>query len=124
MSAAAVMSDRACQCCGVDPLAVACEAQVVRALEVLGKRIVRRQSSRWVELGGLPWHEVHTRWAPDARDLDSTLESAWDLIPDLCRRWEHPNPQRVVERLDWYTRRIVEFRQSPSPHDVARVIGL
>ena len=129
MSAATttVMSDRACQCCGVDPLAVACEALVVRALEVLGKRIVR--SSRGphrdaYHAGERQWHEAHLDHRPSPSHVDATLAKAWDLVPDVCRQWGEPDPDAVADRLDWYTRWLIRCRELPTAVDVARVLGV
>lgn len=115
-------TERACSCCGVDPLAVACESIVVRALEVLGKRIVRQRRSRWVQLGATPWYEVHTLWSPKETDVNATLEHAWDLVPDLCIRWGHDDPVGLAQRLDAYTRQLVWDGEMPTLEGVRATV--
>ena len=45
-------------------LLAVCDVLVVKALEQLGKRIVRGERSRFRLLGTRPWYTVHTIWPP------------------------------------------------------------
>lgn len=60
-----------------------CDVLVIRALETVGKRIVRVDRSRYQRLGGKPWHLAHTIWQPEASMIDKALLGAWDVVPPL-----------------------------------------
>jgi hypothetical protein len=129
----------ACPCCGtvrdvtVDPLVAACDVLVLRALEVVGKRIVRspdvgkdgspggmyggravrRDEGRFRRTRMLTeeraWHEAHLLWRPDRRTLDKALETAWDAVPLLFAEYGccGATPQQVTMILDRYVRDLV-----------------
>src|SRR5690606_11763710 len=44
-------------------LLAVCEVLVVKALEVIGKRIVREERSRFKKFDGRPWHLAPTVWS-------------------------------------------------------------
>ena len=82
----------ACPVCGAysgstlataPPLLAVCDVLVVRALESVGKRIVRAERSRFRVKGTRPWHEAHTIWTPDQGMIDKGLVGSWDVIPAL-----------------------------------------
>jgi hypothetical protein len=105
-------------------LAAACDLAVVRALELIGKRVVRVERSRFGALSrtGRPWHEAHTIWQPDSVMVDSALSGAWTTLPRLVN--EH-GCCSVVEAalqatLDDYVRGLVLARQ---PHEFADLEG-
>src|SRR3546814_20069883 len=60
-----------------------CDVLVLKALDSLGRKIIRQPRSRFKEFGGRPWHVAHTQWRPDVKDVDRTLDSAWDVLPAL-----------------------------------------
>ena len=64
-----------------DSIVAACDVLVLRALELVGKRIVRLERSRYGRMQGRPWHEVHLLWQPDAQAVEQGLEHAWDSVP-------------------------------------------
>ena len=64
-------------------LLAVCDVLVVRALEGVGKRIVRVDRSRYNRLGGRPFHLAHTLWQPDHAMLTKGLANAWDVVPAL-----------------------------------------
>ncbi len=81
-----------CPVCGaysLDPdgtisaLLAVCDVLVVKALEALGKYIVRADRSRFRQLGTRPWSEAHTIWTPDDMMVSKALKSAWDVVPAL-----------------------------------------
>lgn len=81
-----------CPCCGsyiesamgiASPLLAVCDVLVVRALEAVGKRIVRAERARFTRLGTRQWHEAHTIWPPDEPSTAKTLTNAWDVVPAL-----------------------------------------
>lgn len=104
-----------CPCCGAPtstPLAqgsallAVCDVLVVRALEGLGKRLVRAERSRYRVLGTRPWHEAHTIWRPDESLVVKSLRGSWDVIPALLLHHGLAGvPSRAVEEmLDQYVR--------------------
>lgn len=60
-----------------------CDVLVLKALDSLGRKIIRQPRSRFKEFDGRPWHVAHTQWRPDVKDVDRTLDSAWDVLPAL-----------------------------------------
>lgn len=60
-----------------------CDALVTQALASLGRKIVRQPRSRFKEFDGRPWQIAHTVWRPDPKDVDRTLDTAWDVLPAL-----------------------------------------
>ena len=60
-----------------------CDVLVIKALDALGRKIVRQPRSRFKEFDGRPWHVAHTRWRPDPKDVERTLDTAWDVLPAL-----------------------------------------
>lgn len=64
-------------------LLAVCDVLVVRALEAVGKRIVRTERSRYSRLGNKPWHMAHTIWSPDSSMVDKGLSGSWDVIPAM-----------------------------------------
>ena len=97
-------------------LAAACDMAVIRALELVGKRVTRDQRSRFGALNksGKDWHEAHTIWRPEPPQVDAALAGAWSVLPRLlndhgCCSLERPALHRV---LDDYVRDLV-FAQKP-----------
>jgi len=64
-----------------------CDVLVVKAMETLGKWVVRvggRQ--RFHELAGpplTPLHLAHTLWAPSEAEVNKALRGAWDVVPAM-----------------------------------------
>ncbi len=89
-----------------------CNVLVVTALASLGRKIVRQPRSRFKEFNGRPWHVAHTQWRPDVKDVDRTLDSAWDVLPALlsARRADALgiSAEQVVTCLDEYVRLLLE----------------
>jgi hypothetical protein len=141
------MGDRdACPCCGtvrdvtVDPLVAACDVLVLRALEVVGKRVcrapdvgkdgspggmvngrqLRRDEGRMrmtrMLSEGRPFHEAHLLWRVDRRSLDKALEHAWDAVPLLFDEYGccGATPQQIAIILDRYVRDLVTAQQGHS----------
>lgn len=81
-----------CPVCGAYSLApdanmsallAVCNVLVVKALETMGKWIVRAERSRFRVLGTRPWHEAHTIWQPTDATVTKALKSAWDVVPAM-----------------------------------------
>lgn len=98
-------------------LLAASDVLILRALELIGKRIVRVERSRFARLEHRPFHEAHCLWQPDGEMLDKALETAWQLVPMVVR--EHArddiSPEQVVLVLDRYVRDLVHGMKG---HDV------
>lgn len=91
---------------------------VLKALEVVGKRIVRVSRTRYNLRQNRPWHESHTLWRPDGPMMDKGLEAAWDLVPVLIDSQGLSatfSASAVVPMLDRYAR---DLLMSGTPHDV------
>lgn len=104
-----------CACCGAlsltptaqsSALLAVCDVLVVRALEAVGKRIVRVERSRFNRLGSQPWHVAHTIWKPDDHTVDKALSGAWDVVPAMLDSHGCCNvtPTLVTGVLDCYVR--------------------
>lgn len=64
-------------------LLAVCDVLVVRALEAVGKRVVRVDRSRFSRMNGRPWHLAHTLWQPDESMTNKALAGAWDVVPAM-----------------------------------------
>lgn len=65
-------------------LLAVCDVLVVRALEAIGKKIIRQERSRFSRFGHRPWHEAHTVWAPPREDMvERDLSNAWEIVPAM-----------------------------------------
>ena len=67
-------------------LAAACDVAVLRALELVGKRVARDGRSRYgaMQRSGRAWHEAHTIWTPEPGQVEAALAGAWTLLPRLA----------------------------------------
>jgi hypothetical protein len=74
----------------VSILLAVCDVLVVKALEKVGKMIVRSRGDRgrWQALNtrGLPLHQAHTLWPPQQADIERGLHGAWDVVPALLQQ--------------------------------------
>lgn len=134
------MADR-CQCCGAltevayDPLVAACDVLVLRALELIGMRVVRARSvpgdrrvreetgrTRYARMRDerVPWHHAHMLWPAADADVDTGLASAWANVGLVLD--EHgccgATPGQVATILDRYVRDLIAARQG---HDVTEL---
>lgn len=64
-------------------LLAVCDVLVVRALELVGKQIVRAERPRHRILGTRPWHTAHTIWRPEPIMVERGLRGSWDVIPAM-----------------------------------------
>ena len=94
---------------------------VLRALELVGKRVARDGRARYgaMQKSGKTWHEAHTIWRPEASQVDAALAGAWSVLPRLnsdhgCCSIGEPDLYRV---LDEYVREVA-FAQKPHTFDV------
>ena len=98
-------------------LAAACDMAVLRALELVGKRVARVERARYgaMQKSGRGWHEAHTIWRPERSMVDAALAGAWSILPRLasdhgCCGLADP---ALVLLLDGYVRELVA---SGRPH--------
>lgn len=87
-------------------LLAVCDVLVVRALEAVGKRVVRADRSRFNRLGTRPWHLAHTIWTPDPSMIDKGLSGSWDVIPAMLDNHGccGVTSRQVQEMIDSYVR--------------------
>lgn len=64
-------------------LLAVCDVLVIKALETMGKWIVRAERSRFRVMGTRPWYVAHTFWQPDDHTVDKALKNAWDVVPAM-----------------------------------------
>ena len=121
-----------CSCCGqpvsheADPLVAAADLLVIRALELVGKRIVhtdrRTRGERAQRLAdeGLAWHEAHTLWPADEDVVEKGLAVAWDPVALVLV--EHgccgATPDQITLLLDRYAR---DLLLTQTPHRVGEL---
>lgn len=62
-------------------LLAVCDILVIRALQDMGKWLLRVSRLRHTEWGDRALHEVHTRWQATDEVVDKALKNAWDVVP-------------------------------------------
>ncbi len=81
-----------CPVCGAMSLApmertttllAVCDVLTLKALEALGKYIVRVEGARYriLKAQELPYTVAHTLWTAPDRMVDKALRGAWDVVP-------------------------------------------
>jgi hypothetical protein len=109
-----------CDAMACDPLIAASDVLVLRALELVGKRVVRQDRSRYKRLGNLPWFEAHCLWRVDPTTLDKALADAWSMVPIVVRSWPCSELDSAQLRaiLDRYVRELVGSQRG---HEIAEL---
>ena len=94
---------------------------VVKALEAVGKRIVRQDRARFNALKGRPFHEAHVLWPTDIVTVGKATKGAWDVVPALLDNHGCPGVDsgRVVTLLDAY---VSQLATHGAPHTLARLV--
>lgn len=87
-----------------------CDVLVMKALESMGKRLVRMNRSRFQIIGDQPFHVAHTIWQADDETVAKAIKGAWDVVPVLIEN--HGGdcdvaPDDVAEMLDDYVHDLV-----------------
>ena len=67
----------------VSTLLAVSDVLVYKALESMGKSILRSQRGRFKVLGSRPFHEAHTIGQGDDVTVGKVLKRAWDVVPAL-----------------------------------------
>jgi hypothetical protein len=93
-------------------LAAACDIAVIRALELIGKRVARTNGSYFggLKRSGKGYHEAHEVYPLEAvAALDAALAGAWATLPRLVA--DHGccsiADQNLTALLDSYVREVV-----------------
>ena len=107
------------------PLVAACDVLTLRCLEVIGKRTVRSQRSRYKDIQGKPWHIAHTLWQPEHEMVEKALLDAWVVLPDLVDRWGCLgwDVGQLSLVLDRYIRDVCYSMKPHDPDDLAYRLG-
>ena len=94
---------------------------VVKALEAVGKRIVRADRARFNALKGRPFHEAHVLWPTDVVTVSKATKGAWDVVPALLDNHGCPGIEsgRVVTMLDAY---VTQVATHGVPHRLDRLV--
>lgn len=94
---------------------------VVKALEAVGKRVVRADRARFNALKGRPFHEAHVLWPTDVLTVSKATKGAWDVVPALLDNHGCPGVEsgRVVTLLDAY---VTQVATHGVPHRLARLV--
>lgn len=102
-------------------LLAVCDVLVVKALEVLGKRIVREERQRFARFAGRPWHTAHTVWQAPRALTAKSLERAWDVVPALLDTHGccGVTSRQVSQMLDDYVHDLVLTGTAHSIDDLA-----
>lgn len=95
---------------------------VVKALESVGKRIVRAERARFNALKGRPFHEAHVLWPTDIIIVSKATKGAWDVVPALLDNHGCPGVEsgRVVTLLDAYVSQVATHGV---PHRLDRLVS-
>lgn len=94
---------------------------VVKALEAVGKRVVRADRARFNALKGRPFHEAHVLWPTDVLTVSKATKGAWDVVPALLDNHGCPGVEsgRVVTLLDAY---VTQVATHGVPHRLDRLV--
>lgn len=95
---------------------------VVKALEAVGKRVVRADRARFNALKGRPFHEAHVLWPTDIVTVSKATKGAWDVVPALLDNHGCPGVEsgRVVTLLDAYVSQVATHGV---PHRLDRLVS-
>lgn len=87
-------------------LLAVCDVLVVRALEAIGKWIIRSDRPRFRAFGNRPWHEAHTVWKPTEEQVRKILNGSWDVVAALLLNHglAQVSTRQVTDMLDEYVR--------------------
>jgi len=101
-------------------LVAASDMLVLRALELIGKRIVRDERSRFQTLqrSGRPFFEAYQIWTPAPTQIDAALATAWhncDRVVAFYGYWDYTETH-LRDVLDNYVRWLVKSGQPHNRH--------
>ena len=102
-------------------LMAVCDVLVHKALESMGKRLVRMDRSRFQVLGANPYHVAHTLWQADDGLVAKAIKGAWDVVPVLIETHGGDcdvDPDDVARMLNGYVHDLVI---TGTPHCLAEL---
>lgn len=67
-------------------LLAALDGLTVKAVESVGKRLVRADRSNYRKLNGRPFTAAHTVFEADEASVRKALRGAWDQVPEIVER--------------------------------------
>lgn len=99
-------------------LLAVCDVLVIKALETMGKWIVRVERSRFKLHAGRPWYLAHTVWKADDEVVTKALRGAWDVVPAMLDNHGccGVTSEEVVTMLDSYVHDLVI---TGTPHSIS-----
>ena len=101
-------------------LLAVCDTLVIKALEQLGKYLVRAERSRFNILGERPFSEAHTIWrAPDAL-VDKALRNTWDVVPLLVAS-HGPDAIQACDVVDVLDEYVHDLAVTSYPHTIQQL---
>ncbi|OZC59263.1 hypothetical protein CH276_22715 [Rhodococcus sp. 06-470-2] len=102
-----------------DRTTLACEMAVLRALEVAGKKSLKRWARGQVP--DVPAHLLHTRLriAQTHEECDKLLVGAWGHLTMVL-----PDEGRLVVAVDWYVRELIVKRQPHTRQHLDQVLAV
>lgn len=119
-----------CPCCGAysltheaetTSLLAVCDVLVLKALETMGKWILRAERRRFSLFGDRPYHEAHTVWQPEELVVNKALKGAWDVVPALLTTHGCCNitAVQVTEMLNSYVHDLVITGTTHDIHELS-----
>lgn len=83
---------------------------VTKALEIVGKKVVRAERSRFKEIGNDPFYRAHTKWQIPDSEVSKSLRDAWTAVPSLFEKYGDGctfTQEQLIETLDGYVHDLV-----------------
>ena len=111
-----------------DVLMAVSDVLVLKALEAMGKRIVRADRSRFREIAmdGRRFTTAHMMWPPPETEVDKVLRGAWDVVPAVIG--DYPIAVALTSVLDSYVRDLVitgtEHTRSELAYRIEKYLGV
>ena len=105
----------------VSSLLAVCDVLTFKALETLGKWLLRMDRSRYMEKDRPAPHMAHTRWEATDEIVDKALKSAWDVVPAMLGTYGcgGVTAESIVEMLDGYVHDLAITGTPHSLHELA-----
>jgi hypothetical protein len=107
-------------------LLAACDMAVMRALELVGKRVARDGRARYgaMQRSGKDWHQAHEVWPPERHHVEAALSGAWNVLPRMvarhgCCSLKEPDLAAV---LDAFVRETVYAQRPYQFEDLERAV--
>lgn len=101
-------------------LLAVCDVLVMKALESMGKYIIRAERSRYRTMGTRPLLIAHTIWPPTDAIVDKALKGAWDVVPALLDMHGccGVTSRQITDMLDLYVHDLAITGTAHEIHDL------